>query len=107
MLASVGLLELAFADAPRGARSLLQAAALASVAVGSALASAYSSVPAVAAWIPDKERGGRLDLYYAALTALTAANVALFVVIARWDKPRALVERATGVVAECALVERA
>ena len=107
VLASVGLLELAFADAPRGARSLLQAAALASVAVGSALASAYSSVPAVAAWIPDKERGGRLDLYYAALTALTTANVALFVVIARWYKPRALVERATGVVAECALVERA
>ena len=97
--ASVGMLELAFSDAPHGARSLLQAVQLLCVALGSYLASAFTAAVEAAttthgraSWIPATGQPGRLDLYFLVLAGVAAVNAAVFGGLALWYRPRRLAE---------------
>lgn len=96
--ASVGMLELAFVDAPHGARSLLQAVSLLTVAVGNYLASAFTAVVQSAtgsggraSWIPAQGAAGRMDLYFLVLAGIAAVNAAVFAGLVCWYRPRRLV----------------
>ena len=97
--ASVGMLELAFSDAPHGARSLLQAVQLLCVALGSYLASAFTAVVDAAtsahghpSWIPATGQSGHLDFYFLVLAGVAAVNAAAFGGLALWYRPRRLAD---------------
>jgi peptide/histidine transporter 3/4 len=89
VLASVGALDLAFTDSPDSMRSLLSAASLLSVAVGSFAASGVTAAvergggARGGGWLPDSERGspGRLSQYYLMLAGVSAANFLFFVLV--------------------------
>ncbi|KAJ4725638.1 protein NRT1/ PTR FAMILY 8.1-like [Melia azedarach] len=87
----IGQLEFFYEQAPDAMRSLCSALALTTVALGNYLSSllvtivtSISTRNGSLGWIPDNLNGGHVHYFFWLLTVLSALNLLVFVLVAKW-----------------------